>query len=114
MKVNIFDDILSKLENQVKQTEADINKEKESVLLGIECKMEEAGDKIEIASLDKKYEKAEKQFDHEGISQRRKTVADFVSELDKLTKHIAAEAGLDKFLGAVFPKAHGGPFSNEG
>jgi hypothetical protein len=85
---NIFDDLLSKLENQIKQTESEIQKEKESVLLGIECKMEEAVDKIEIASLDKQYEKAEKQFDHEGISQRRKTVADFVSELGILTKHI--------------------------
>ena len=43
---NIFEDLLIKLENQIKQTEAKIQKEKESVLLGIECKMDGAVDKI--------------------------------------------------------------------
>ena len=85
---NIFDDLLSKLENKIKQTESEIQQEKESVLLDIECKMEGAVDKIEISSLDKQYEKAEKKFEKEQINHRRKTVADFVSELDKLTKHI--------------------------
>lgn len=39
--------------------------------------------------------------------------ADNLFWLDKLTRHIAVGVGLDKFLGAVFPKVHGGPFSNE-
>ena len=88
MKIDIHDDILSKLENQIKQKESDINKEKESVLLGIECKMEGAVDKIELASLNRQYEKVEKQFDQEIIFMKRKTIKNFVSELDRLAKHI--------------------------
>ena len=85
---NIFDDFKEKIEKQIKQTESEIQKEKESVLLGIECMMEEATDNKEILSLVKQCDEAEKKFEKEQIKQRRKTVADFVSELDKLTKHI--------------------------
>ena len=85
---NIYEDLLSKLENLIKQTESEIQKEKESVLLGIECLMEGAGDKIELASLNKQYEKVEKQFDQEIIFMKRKTIKNFVNELDMLTKHI--------------------------
>ena len=85
---NIFDDLLSKLENQIKQTELNLINEKESVLLGIEYMMEGAVDKIELASLNRQYEKVEKQFDQEIICMKRKTINNFVSELDRLTKHI--------------------------
>ena len=85
---NIFDDILNNLEIQIKQAETNLIKEKESVLFGIECKMEGAVDKTEIASLDKQYEKVEKQFDQEIIFMKRKTIKNFVSELDRLTKYI--------------------------
>ena len=90
MNTNLFDDLLSKLENQIKQTELNLinEKEKESTLLGIECMMEGAVDKIELASLNRQYEKVEKQFDQEIIFMKRKTIKNFVSELDKLTKHI--------------------------
>ena len=88
LKINIFDDLLSKLENQIKQTELNLTNEKESVLLGIECMMEGAEDKIELASLNRQYEKVEKQFDQEIIFMKRKTIKNFISELDKLTKLI--------------------------
>ena len=88
MNLNLFDEFLSKLENQIKQKESEIQKEKESVLFGIECKMEGAVDKLEIASLDKQYEKVEKQFNKEIIFMKRKTIKNFVSELGMLTKHI--------------------------
>ena len=88
MNSNIYDDLLSKLENQIKQTETDIKQEKESTLLDIECMMEEATDNKEILSLVKQSDEAEKKFEQEQINHRRKTVKNFVSELDKLTKHI--------------------------
>jgi D-aminopeptidase len=85
---NIYDDILSKLENQIKRTETDLTKEKESVLFGIECKMEEATDNKEILPLVKQCDEAEKKFEQEQINHRRKTVKGFVNELGMLTKHI--------------------------
>ena len=88
MDTSLSKNLLNNLENQIKQTESEVQKKKESVLLGIECKMEGAVNNLEIASLDKKYEKAEKEFEQEQISHKRKTVKNFVSELDKLTKHI--------------------------
>jgi hypothetical protein len=60
MDTNLSEDIKEKIESQLKNAESEIQKEKESVLLGIECMMEGAVDKLEIASLDKQYEKAEK------------------------------------------------------
>ena len=88
MKENIFDDLLISFECQLLKEVAEIHKEKKSTLLSIECMMEGAVDKIELASLDKQYEKAEKQFDQEIIFQKRKTVKDFIRELDRLAKHI--------------------------
>ena len=64
---NIFEDLLDNLEVQIKQTELNIKKEKESVMFGIECLMESAVDKAELASLNRQYEKAEKQFEQEQI-----------------------------------------------
>ena len=88
MDINLSEDFLSKLENQIKQTKLNITKEKESVLLGIECVMEEATDNKEILSLVKQCDEAEKKFKEELIHHRRKTVKGFVNELDMLAKHI--------------------------
>jgi hypothetical protein len=88
MDINLFEDLLNNLEVQIKQTESEIQKEKESTLFGIESMMEGAVDKAELASLDKQYEKAEKQFDQEIIFQKRKTIRTFVSELNRLIKHV--------------------------
>ena len=88
MKINLFDELLISFECQLLKEVAEIQQEKKSTLFGIECTMEGAVDKIELASLDKQYEKAEQQFDQEIIFVKRKTVKDFLGELDRLTKHI--------------------------
>ena len=88
MNTNLFEDFKEKIESQLKQAETDIKKEKESVLFGIECMMEGAVDKIELASLNRQYDMAEKQFEEELIHHRRKTVKGFINELGILTKHI--------------------------
>ena len=88
MDINLSEDLLSKLEDQIKQTKLNITKEKESVLLGIECMMEGATDNKEILSLVKQCDEAEKKFKEGLIHHRRKTVKGFVNELGMLTKHI--------------------------
>jgi hypothetical protein len=88
MKENIFDDLLISFECQLLKEVAEIQKEKKTDLFGIESMMEDAVDKAELASLDKQYEKAEKQFDQEIIFQKRKTIRTFVSELNRLIKHV--------------------------
>jgi hypothetical protein len=85
---NIFEDLLSKLENHIKQTESEIQKEKDSTLYGLECMMEEATNNKEILSLVKQCDEAERKFEKELIHHRRKTVKCFVNELGMLTKHI--------------------------
>ena len=85
---NIFEDFKEKIESQLKQKESEIQKEKDSTLYGLECMMEEATDNKEILSLVKQSDETEKQFDQEIIFMKRKTIKNFVSELDMLTKHI--------------------------
>ena len=53
MDTNLFEDFQEKIESQLKQAETDLMQEKESVLLGIECMMESAVDKAELASLNR-------------------------------------------------------------
>ena len=74
MKINILDEFLSKLENQIQQKESEIQKEKESTLLGIERMMEEATDEKEILSLVKQYDEAEKKFDQEILNQKNRII----------------------------------------
>ena len=88
MKINIFDDLLSKLENQIKQTELNLINEKESVLLGIECMMEGAVDKAELASLNRQYDVAEKQFDQEMLNQKNRIIKEYLITMEKLMKQI--------------------------
>ena len=42
MDTNLFEDLLNNLEFQIKKSESDIKKEKDSTLYGLECKMEGA------------------------------------------------------------------------
>ena len=88
MKINIFDEFLSKLENQIKQKESEIQKEKKSTLLGIECMMEGAVDKAELASLNRQYDVAEKQFDQEMLNQKNRIIKEYMSAMEKLMKQL--------------------------
>ena len=88
MKVNIFDELLISFESQLLKEEAGIRKEKKSTLLGIECMMEGAVDKLEIASLDKQYEKAEKQFEQEILTQKNRIIKEYLITMEKLREQI--------------------------
>jgi hypothetical protein len=50
--------------------------------------MEGAVDKIELASLDKQYDVAEKQFEQEILNQRNKIIKEYMSAMEKLMKQL--------------------------
>jgi hypothetical protein len=86
MKENIFDDLLISFESQIKNAESEIEKEKESTLFGIESMMEGAVDKAELASLDRQYDVAEKQFEEEILNQKNKIIKEYMAAMEKLMK----------------------------
>ena len=88
MKTNLFEDFKEMLESQLKQTETDLMQEKESVLFGIECMMEGAVDKIELSSLSRQYDLAEKQFEEQLLNQRTKIIKEYLITMEKLMKNI--------------------------
>ena len=88
MNTNLFDDLLNNLEIQIKQAERDLIKEKESVLLGIECKMEEATENKEILSLVKQSDEAEKKFEQEKVKQKNRIIKEYLTVMNRLTKKI--------------------------
>ena len=88
MNINLFEDFQEKIESQLKKTESEIQKEKESTLLGIECIMEGAVDKAELASLNRQYDVAEKQFEKETLNQKNKIIKEYMSAIEKLMKQL--------------------------
>jgi len=88
MATNLSEDFKEMLESQLKKTESEIQKEKDSALLGIECLMEGAVDKTELSSLNRQYEEAEKLFDQEILNQKNKIIKECMSAMEKLIKQI--------------------------
>ena len=88
MKTNLSEDFKEMFESQLKQTELKIKKEKESALYGIECMMEGAVDKAELASLNRQYDVAEKQFDQEMLNQKNRIIKEYLITMEKLMKQI--------------------------
>ena len=88
MNSNLFDDFKEKIESQIKKSESDIKKEKDSTLYGLECKMEEATDEKEILSLVKQYDEAEKKFDQKILNQKNRIIKEYLITMEKLMKQI--------------------------
>ena len=88
MDTNLFEDFQEKIESQLKQAETDLKKEKASVLFGIECTMEGAVDKTELASLNRQYDVAEKQFEREMLNQKNRIIDEHMAAMKKLMKHL--------------------------
>ncbi len=88
MNTNLFEDFQEKIESQLKKTEIEIQKEKESTLFGIECTMEGAADKTELASLNRQHDVAEKQFEEQLLNQRTKIIKEYLITMEKLMKNI--------------------------
>jgi hypothetical protein len=88
MDTNLSEVFKERLESQIKNAESEIQKEKESTLFGIESMMEGAVDKAELASLDKQYDVAEKQFEKEILNQKNKIIKEYMSAMEKLMKQL--------------------------
>ena len=82
MKTNLFEDFKEMLESQLKKSESEIQKEKGSTLLGIEYMMEGAVDKAELASLNRQYDVAEKQFDQEMLNQKKRIIKEYLITME--------------------------------
>ena len=88
MNINLFEDFQEKIESQLKKAESEIQKEKETTLLGIESLMESAVDKAELASLNRQYDVAEKQFDQKMLKQKNRIIKESLITMEKLMKQI--------------------------
>jgi hypothetical protein len=88
MDTNLSEVFKEKLESQLKKAASEIQKEKESTLFGIESMMEGAVDKAELASLDRQYDVAEKQFDQEILNQKNKIIKEYLITMEKLMKQL--------------------------
>jgi hypothetical protein len=86
MDTNLSEVFKERLESQLKKAESEIQKEKESTLFGIESMMEGAVDKAELASLNRQYDVAEKQFEQEILNQKNKIIKEYMSAMEKLMK----------------------------
>ena len=88
MDTNLSEVFKERLESQLKKTESEIQKEKESTLFGIESMMEGAVDKAELASLNRQYDVAEKQFDQEMLNQKNRIIKEYLITMEKLMKQL--------------------------
>ena len=88
MKTNLFEDFKEMLESQLKKSELKIQKEKASVLFGIESMMEGAVDKTELASLNRKYDVTERRFEREILNQKNRIIDEHMAAMKKLMKHL--------------------------
>ena len=85
---NIYDDLLFKLESQIKKAESEIKIRQGVALMKIKTIIETAASVKEIIKFEKQYEATEKKFNEEIISHREEATKNFISELNKLIKHL--------------------------
>ena len=88
MKTNLFEDFKEMLESQLKKAEFKVQKEKASVLFGIERMMEGAVDKTELASLNRQYDVTERRFEREILNQKNRVIDEHMAAMKKLMKHL--------------------------
>ena len=71
---NIYDDLLFKLESQLKQTESEIKIKSALALSEIEIIIESVTSVSEIIKFEKQYDATERKFNQEILKQKRKRV----------------------------------------
>ena len=85
---NIYDDLLFKLESQIKNAESEIKVKSALALSEIETMLVSAASVKEIIKLEKQYDEVEKKFNQEILKQRRKIIREYLTALEKLVKHL--------------------------
>ena len=93
---NIYDDLLYKLESQIKNTESEIKIRQGVALSEIEIIIESAASVKEIIKFEKQYDEAEKKFEQEINEQREKIKKNFIAELNRLIKHLKKDCVKNK------------------
>ena len=85
---NIYDELLFKLESQIKKTESEIDNKKNVALSEIETTIETAISVKEIIKHEKLYDEVEKKYNQEVITQKKKIIKAHLTALEKLKKHL--------------------------
>ena len=85
---NIYDDLLFKLESQIKNAESEIKIKSTLALSEIETIIESAVSVTEIIKLETQYDEVEKKFDEEILKQKRIIIQEYMSAMEKLKKHL--------------------------
>jgi hypothetical protein len=93
---NIYDDLLYKLESQIKNTESEIKIKSTLALSEIEIMLESATSVKEIIKFEKQYDEVEKKFEQEINEQREKIKKNFTAELNRLIKHLKKDCVKNK------------------
>ena len=88
MEANLFDDLLYKLESQIKTSESKIKTKSVLALSEIETMLVSADSVTEIIKFEKQYDEVEKKFEKEILKQKRKIIREYMSAMEKLKKHI--------------------------
>ena len=96
MKTNLFDDLLYKLETQLKKTESEIKIKSALALSEIETIIETANSVKEIIKFEKQYDEVEKKFKKEITAQREKIKKNFTFQLDRLIKYLKKDCVKNK------------------
>ena len=89
---NIYDDLLFKLESEIKNAESEIKTKSTLALSEIETIIESAISIAEIIKFETQYDEVEIKFDKEILNQKRKIVRDYITALEKLIKHLKKKA----------------------
>ena len=85
---NIFEDLLFKLESQIKRAESEIESKKNIALSKIVTTIETANSVKEIIKHEKLYDEVEKKYEQEVINQKKKIIKTYLTALEKLKKHL--------------------------
>jgi len=93
---NIYDDLLFKLESQLKQTESEIKIKSALAFAQIETMLVSAASVKEIIKLEKQYDAVEKKFEKEITEQREKIKKNFTAELNRFIKHLKKDCVKNK------------------
>jgi hypothetical protein len=88
MDINLFDDLLFKLESQIKKAESEIKIKSAIALSEIEIIIESAASVKEIIKFEKQYDEVEKKFEQEILKQKNKIIKAHLIAVEKLKKHL--------------------------
>ena len=85
---NIYDDLLFKLESQIKNAESEIKVKSALALSEIETMLVSADSVSEIIKFEKQYDEVEKKYEQDILNQKNRIIQEYLTALEKLKKHL--------------------------